>query len=155
MYRYHRLLISLGTIAAGMAWSGGYAHATYLGQGVAPSQPFEIAQSSGSGGRPEARAPAPPGSTADGTHSGDLGRVAPSGAKPDPSLGHTGPGNMDTGTGTNRYRGDVGMGGATGTGARTDSAIRPGDEGSNSTGSAGRSASGAGGSSRGSGAADK
>ena len=47
---YRKLLISLGTIAAGMAWSGGYAHATDPVQGVATSQPFEIAQSSGSGG---------------------------------------------------------------------------------------------------------
>ena len=48
---YRKLLISIGTIAAGMAWSGGYAQATDLVQGVATSQPFEIAQSSGSGGR--------------------------------------------------------------------------------------------------------
>ena len=152
---YRMLLFSLGTLAAGMAWSGGQTPGSDLGQGVPTSQQHEIAQSTGSGGRPEARAPAPPGSTADATHSGELGSVAPSGAKPDPSLGHTGPGNMDTGTGTNRYRGDVGIGGATGTGARTDSAIRPGDGGSNSPGSAGRSASGAAGNSRGLGAADK
>jgi hypothetical protein len=110
---YRKLLISLGTIAAGMAWNGGYAQATNLVQGVPTSQPFEIAQSSGSGG-----------STGGGTHSGDLGSVAPSGAKPDPSLGHKGPGNMDTSKG-----------------ARPGSEIRPGDGGSNSPGSAGRSGS--------------
>ena len=53
-----KLLISLGTIAAGLACSGGYAHATDLVQGVATSQPFEIAQGSSSGGRTEDSAPA-------------------------------------------------------------------------------------------------
>jgi hypothetical protein len=110
---YRKLLISLGTIAAGMAWSGGYGQAANLVQGVSTSQPFEIAQSSGSGG-----------SMGGGTTSGGSGSGTPSGAKPDPSLGHKGPGNMDTSKG-----------------ARPGSEIRPGDGGSNSPGSAGRSGS--------------
>jgi hypothetical protein len=131
---YRKLFISLGTIGAGLAWSGGYAQATDLVQEVATFQLFEIAQSSGSGGRPEDRAPAAAESTGSGTHSGVLGSVAPSGAKPDPSLGHKGPGNMDTSKG-----------------ARTGSEIRPGDGGSNSPGSAARSgSSGTGGGSGGS-----
>ena len=137
---YRKLLISIGTIAAGMAWSGEYDKPRIFEQGVATSQPFEIAQSSGSGG-----------STGGGTTSGGTGGRNVQWCEEDPSLGHKGPGNMDTGTGKNRYRGDVGMGGATGKGA-TDSAIRPGDGGSNSPGSAGRSGSSdTGGSSGGSG----
>jgi hypothetical protein len=117
--------LSIGTIAMGLIGGGGQAQAMEFPEDTMSEQPLEVTQSSGSGG-----------STGGGTHSGVLGSVAPSGAKPDPSLGHKGPGNMDTSKG-----------------ARQGSEIRPGDGGSNSPGSAGRSGSSStGGSSGGSGA---
>ena len=81
-----KLLISLGSIAAGLAWSGGYAQASDLSQDVTTSQPFEVAQSAGSGG-----------STGGGTTSG--------GNSSGMARGNTGSNNMNTGNGRERIIG--------------------------------------------------
>src|SRR5205085_9401221 len=89
-----RLLLSIGTIAAGLAWSGGYVQASELPQNGTTSQPFEIAQGTGSGG----------GSPGGGTTGGGMSSGNSSGM----ASGNTGSGNMNTGQ--NRPGGEMGMG---------------------------------------------
>jgi hypothetical protein len=90
---YWKLLIS--SIAAGMAWSGGYAQAADLVQGMATSQPFEIAQSGGTGGSMGGTTGGSDGGMPSGVSGGGM---SSSGNASGMAGGNTGSGKMNTGT---------------------------------------------------------
>ena len=91
-----KLLMSMGTVAAGLMCSGGNAQALDSPQNMTPSQPLEIAQSAGSGSTS--------GNTGGGTTSGGLGSGNASGM----ASGNTGSSNMNTGK--SRQGGETSMG---------------------------------------------